>query len=133
MSKPKVKTLFYLAILFLVFGIPVIFVGYSYISTASDSYLYSKKSNFESNKWKEGPSKYRYSVLEYTISHILRKEMSKEEVLSLLGKPDKNKNNTWQYNAIKPGYRLIDFSGGGIEIKFSNNKIIEITNNTWVD
>jgi|SaaInlStandDraft_1057018.scaffolds.fasta_scaffold291578_1 hypothetical protein len=133
MSKQKVKIFFFYLIVFLPFGLPIVFIGYTYLSTEVDSYLYSDSSNFNSEKWKEGPSKYRYSVLSHIIAQVVRKNMSQKEVLKKLGKPDSTNNNSWQYETIRPGYRLIDFSGGGLQITFSQNKILEIKDNTWVD
>ena len=61
--------------------------------------------------------------------------MSSGEVSKLLGEPDKNiEGNKWQYDALRPGWRLITFEGGGLLVSFDKSgNISAIENNYWID
>jgi len=53
----------------------------------------------------------------------------------LLGKPDWiTGEGGWQYESRRPGWRVIDFNGGGLLIGFdAAHRIAEISKNTWED
>ena len=43
-------------------------------------------------------------------------------------------DGAWQYDTRRPGWRLIDFSGGGLLVTFTDSDDVKgIVNNTWID
>ena len=123
------RTIFILFIIGLFFS-PVII---PFTLDAYDSFFYSQSSNFDSSKWSQGPSKYRYSVLDHIIKNVLEKNLTKSQVKSILGEPDRITEENWFYESIRPGFRFIDFSGGGLKLEFENRILIKYSNNTWID
>ena len=112
-----------------------IYIGGSVLYGKVDESRYHPTAKFDSKKWQYPNRKYRYAVLDTVANKTITIGMTKAEVLSLLGQPDvKGTNNTWQYETKRPGWRFIDFSGGGIAIHFTTNNIVEKTEiNTWID
>lgn len=100
-----------------------------------DEYVYRPTNEFDSAKWQEPNRMYRYAVLGHVTTNIITPGMSQAEVGRLLGQPDFiDTNNVWQYESRIPGWRLIDFSGGGLAVQFSNDNIVTGTViNTWID
>ena len=110
-------------------------LGVSMIYGEIDEYIYSPTADFDSERWKEGVSKYRYSVLEAVAEGIIEKGISKDNVFGLLGRPDHIDNEgNWQYESIQPGWRLIDFSGGGVLVEYDNDgKVSRSSVSIWID
>jgi len=98
-----------------------------------DESLYSTTDTFLSEKWNNN-RKYRYSVLRHVIDNIATEGKTDEELLLILGKPDrKDKDGIWHYNCKRPGWRFIDFSGGGLSLQFEGNVLTKSKDTTWID
>lgn len=100
-----------------------------------DECVYRPTSEFDSAKWQSPNRKYRFAVLGHVATNIVRSGMPQEEIARLLGQPDFiGTNNVWQYEVRMPGWRLIDFSGGGLAVQFSSDGVVTGTViSTWID
>ena len=100
-----------------------------------DEIVYKPTTQFDSQRWKAKNLKYRYSVLGTVSQIVITQGIPEDSVRQLLGSPDSiDGKGSWQYETKRPGWRLIDFSGGGLLIEFDNERIVRsATNNTWID
>jgi hypothetical protein len=100
-----------------------------------DSWRYRPTQEFRSTDWKQPNYKYRYSVLDFVVGKIVTNGMSQTAVSDVLGKPDAiTDKRAWQYEAKRPGFHLIDFSGGGLLVEFDDKDfVVRVFKNTWVD
>jgi len=130
---------FVLIVIFLVVTFPwwsmMLWMSSSIIYGKIDTIIYAPQKSFNAHKWKSGHEKYRHSVLNHVVTQVITQGMSEEEVLSLLGKADYvSKEGDWQYETEFPGWRLIDWTGGGLLVHFDENRsVTRAENNTWVD
>jgi len=99
-----------------------------------DEWRYQEPNEFSERKWKSS-DKYRWNSIDLVIEEKLREKIKREEVIAILGAPDKSTpEGHVEYDAERPGFHLIDFSGGGLLIKFTPDGYLESsTNTTWVD
>lgn len=105
-------------------------MGYGVI----DEWRYAKTANFSSDRWKKPDRKYRYSVLDAVVSSEIKPGMSADEVQAKLGPPDARPDGDWEYLADQPGWRFIDWHGGGLLISFTPKAMVsEVRKNYWVD
>ena len=100
-----------------------------------DEKVYKPTTQFDSQRWKAKNLKYRYSVLGTVSKVVISQGISEDSVRQLLGAPDSvDGKGSWQYETRRPGWRLIDFSGGGLLIEYDNKRMVRnATNNTWTD
>jgi hypothetical protein len=112
-----------------------LYLGWGALVGRIDKVRYAPTTVFEAARWQKPDRKYRYAVLDFVAKSIVTQGMAKVTVRELLGKPDMtDTNGNWQYEAQRPGFRLIDFSGGGIQVLFDTNDLVQGTrDNTWVD
>ena len=99
-----------------------------------DAWRYRAPDAFSEERWKSN-KKYRWSSIDLVIEKKLEEKMKKEELVALLGKPDKIlPEGQMLYEATRPGFHLIDFSGGGLLIELTPEGLLESSSNTtWVD
>jgi len=99
-----------------------------------DEWRYQEPDEFSARKWKAN-EKYRWNSIDLVIEENLQENMKREEVIRLLGSPDKTTpEGHIEYEAKRPGFHFIDFSGGGLLIHFSSDGYLKSsTNTTWVD
>jgi hypothetical protein len=111
------------------------YIGARSVYGRIDEYRYRPTSQFEATRWKSHDMKYRYSVLETVAKRIVSPGMTDRAVALVLGQPDQiDKSGDWQYETIRPGWRLIDFSGGGILVQFDEKRTVRGAQvNTWID
>ena len=135
MKKRTIIGLIILAVVTSPWWLGAIFIGGSALRGRIDEGIYQPTTKFDSAKWQEPNRKYRYAVLDTVAKKIITTSMTKTEVERLLGQPDSiGTNNVWQYETKRPGWRLIDFSGGGVAVCFTTNQLVEKTEiNTWID
>ena len=100
-----------------------------------DEYRYAPTAHFDAARWQRPDRKYRHAVLDAVAKNIVTQGMADSSVRRLLGKPDMtDTNGYWQYEARRPGWHFIDFSGGGFLIQFQTNGLVkDVQINTWVD
>ena len=112
-----------------------IYLGWGTLIGHIDRVRYAPTTNFESARWQKPERKYRYAVLDTVVKTVVTQGITKAAVIESLGKPDRiDTNNNWQYEAQRPGFRLIDFSGGGVQVHFGTNDVVQsVQNNTWID
>jgi hypothetical protein len=99
-----------------------------------DEWRYQAPSEFSERKWKSS-EKYRWVSSDLLIEEVLNEQMKKEDILEILGTPNsKTEEGHWQYDAKLPGFHFIDFSGGGLLLKFdTDNHLNSAENTTWID
>tara|TARA_B100000497_G_scaffold33057_1_gene38871 strand:- start:451 stop:858 length:408 start_codon:yes stop_codon:yes gene_type:complete len=121
-------------VLIILFSLPLIFAFGMPAYGEFDKWRYQEKNEFIRAKWDRNP-KYRFSVIDYVSESVVNTGMMKEEVSQALGEPDYiYEDGSWQYESDIPGWRWIDFSGGGLNLTFdSQQQLTEATNNTWID
>lgn len=97
--------------------------------------IYAPSHDFNSERWKSGHKKYRHSVLNHVATEVIKPNMSELEVANLLGNPDSvTKDKNWQYDTDIPGWRLIDWTGGGLIIHFDEGRQVKRAEiNSWID
>jgi len=79
-----------------------------------DEWRYSPTTQFQSTDWKRPDKKYRYAVLDYVATKVIISGMKEEAVEGFLGSPDSlTEKKEWQYETARPGWRFLDFNGGG--------------------
>ncbi|MEI6084314.1 MAG: hypothetical protein WCS70_08440 [Verrucomicrobiota bacterium] len=117
------------------FWLMALFIGGNSLLGKLDEIHYSRTTRFDNDRWKSPNKKYRYAVLDGVVSKVVTGGMTEAQVMELLGKPDvTDANNNWQYETKRPGWRFIDFSGGGLLIHFNTNRVVERAEiNTWLD
>ncbi len=100
-----------------------------------DEAHYRPMTKFDAARWQKPERKYRYAVLACVAKNVVTQGMAEANVKALLGKPDMTDTNAnWQYEARRPGWRPIDFSGGGILVHFDTNGTVQkVEINTWID
>lgn len=82
-----------------------------------DQWRYPPITTFDAARWKSPNLKYRYSALSYLVDTELRPGMTAKELTDLLGEPDRiTSDGRWHYETKRPGWRFIDFSGGGLQL-----------------
>ena len=109
----KIKILIFVLIgcSYWIFGF--VYIGGGIIYRKIDTWRYQPTKQFIESKWKRPNYKYRFAVLDYVVNKKLFEGMGKQELLDLLGPPDLElEDGAWQYDTRRPGWRLIDFSGG---------------------
>jgi len=122
-----------------VFAMPYVLVllwmGGNTVNGKIDLWRYHPTQEFKVTDWKRPNLKYRYAVLDHVVNIIVEKEMSKDALEQLLGKPDRiEKDGSWQYDTEKPGWQFMGWSGGGLNVIFDQDeKVSKASNNTWVD
>lgn len=99
-----------------------------------DEWRYRPTSDFHSSRWRTN-RKYRFAVLDHTATKVISPGQTADEVIALLGEPDTKPNDQeWQYETQRPGFRFIDFSGGGLVIRFTlEGRVDRASTNPWVD
>ena len=112
-----------------------IYIGGATLYGKADKIRYASTTEFTSSRWQKPDRKYRYAVLNAVATRIITNGMRDAAVVELLGKPDMvDTNSNWQYETKRPGWRFIDFSGGGLLVEFDTNRIVhKAMVNTWVD
>lgn len=135
MKKRTAIGLIVLAIITAPWWLMATYMGVCSLRGRIDKYLYRPTSEFDSAKWQAPNRKYRYAVLGHVATNIITSGMARVEVARLLGQPDfVYTNGVWQYETRIPGWRFIDFSGGGLAVEFSSNNVVTGTViNTWID
>lgn len=100
-----------------------------------DEWRYRPTTNFQEHTWKSPDRKYRYAVIDHVAAKVVSVGLDQAEVVKRLGKPDIiTPEKKWQYEAKLPGYRFIDFSGGGLLLTFnSQGRVTDISKNLWID
>lgn len=100
-----------------------------------DKWRYRPTSEFRPADWKQPNLKYRYSVLDYVASQVVTNGMLRTNVMLVLGKPDHvTEKSAWQFETRRPGFYLIDFSGGGLLVEFdAQDRVVKVSKNLWVD
>ena len=99
-----------------------------------DEWRYQPASEFSEARWKKPDLKYRYSVLQEVIDHQIQPGMTASNVKSRLGEPDSFADGGWQYEARRSGWHFIDWQGGGLVIRFSEqNIVVAAKRNHWID
>jgi len=135
----KNRTLIFLAagLILGILSIPalpiIVFTGLS-VYGEFDEWRHQTPDEFSERKWKSN-RKYRWVSIDLLINGSLNERMKKEEVIQLLGKPDDiTPKGNFEYEAKRPGFHFIDFSGGGLFVEFTPGGYLESsTNTTWVD
>jgi hypothetical protein len=57
-----------------------------------------------------------------------------EKVREFLGEPDSIEDRIWHYETERPGWRLIDFSGGGVAVYYDEyNRVKKLKDTRWID
>lgn len=115
-------------------ALPIIaFTGLS-VYGEFDEWRHQTPEKFSERKWNSS-LKYRWISIDLLIEEHLRDGMSKEEVVGLLGEPNNTTpEGSFEYEARRPGFHFIDFSGGGLLVEFTPHGYLEsATNTTWVD
>ena len=99
-----------------------------------DEWRYQTPTEFSERKWKSN-EKYRWVSVDLLIEDVLHEGMKKDDIIEALGNPDsKTAEGYWLYHAKRPGWNFIDFSGGGLVLKFkADNRLESAENTTWVD
>ncbi len=99
-----------------------------------DEWRHQEPEEFSERKWKSN-KKYRWVSVDLLIEEQLNQKMKKEEVIALLGQPDETTlEGHFEYDADRPGWQIIDFSGGGLLLKFTPQGYLESSiNTTWID
>ncbi len=97
-----------------------------------DEWRYPQTSAWIPSRWRTD-LKYRYSVVEEVISNRVKPGMSADEVNNLLGTPDRSDGMVWAYETKKPGWRFIDWNGGGVRVTFEGGKVSTVEDSRWVD
>lgn len=112
-----------------------LYIGGATIYGKIDVIRYAPTTEFTSGRWQKPNRKYRYAVLDTVATRIITNGMQERSVSEVLGKPDMiDTNGNWQYETRRPGWRLIDFSGGGLLIEFDSERHVNKASiNTWVD
>ena len=111
----------------------------AYIGSASvyglvDEMIHKDKVTFSSPEWKEGNKKTRFAYVDALLASKLIEDKSPEEVRELLGEPDTIEETAWSYETKRPGWRLIDFSGGGVAVHFdAQGRVKEVKDTRWID
>ena len=100
-----------------------------------DEWRYARTESFNPQRWRRPNLKYRYAVMTEVKENRIKPGMDQAAVRELLGPPDSvGADGGWQYDTRRPGWRLIDFSGGGILVRFTTDgKVSEAVDNRWVD
>jgi hypothetical protein len=85
--------------------------------------------NFDSEKWKNWMDSETEWSLRWDMMNSLRnnydlKEMSKNQVLKLLGEPESKTENEFRYYL---GYSKRSINTGSLTIKFENNKVTDFS------
>ncbi|MEM9158860.1 MAG: hypothetical protein AAGB46_07390, partial [Verrucomicrobiota bacterium] len=137
-KKSKIALIAILIIFFAAtFRIQIAFfqLGSAWVSSAFDGMIYENQDSFLSEEWKEGNKKTRYSFVDALLASNPVKNKSKDQVREILGDPDQIEDGTiWHYETKRPGWRFIDFSGGGISVKFNeNNQVKGLSDTRWID
>jgi hypothetical protein len=58
--------------------------------------------------------------------------ISREAILGEPGQVDVS--NVWHYDAERPGWRFIDFTGGGVAVEFDENTVVhEVKDTRWIN
>lgn len=97
--------------------------------------VYADKAVFSSEKWKDGNRKTRFTYVDALLAEDVLKDKSQSEVRLMLGAPDRIADGQiWVYETKRPGWRFIDFSGGGVAVEFDDNQHVKtVTDTRWVD
>jgi hypothetical protein len=100
-----------------------------------DKWHYRPKASFDASKWNRPNLKYRYSVTNFVIHEIIKPGMTESQVVDLLGTPNAvTGDEDWQYETQQPGLRSLNWTGGGLLVKFDpDRKVVEVINNTIED
>jgi hypothetical protein len=111
------------------------------ISKEIEHVRYQPQSNFDSQRWKSGNLKYRYSVLDYVCSTVIKPGMSEQQVTNLLGAPDSRPpsvqtpdSTSYQYGVERPPSFFDSSStfGDGLLIEFSPQRtVISAEKDLW--
>lgn len=100
-----------------------------------DEWRYRPAQTFDSKSWNKPDLKYRFSVLGVLIREVIKPGMSEQQITGLLGAPNAvTADNDWQYETQQPGWKFINWTGGGLLIKFDPERhVIEAVDNTLMD
>lgn len=100
-----------------------------------DKKIYEDKSAFSSEEWRGGNRKTRFAYIDVLLADDVLKDKTQAEVSELLGEPDWiNEERIWCYETERPGWRFIDFSGGGISVEFDESLTVkEVKDTRWID
>jgi hypothetical protein len=134
--KPWIKiSLVAILVLSAPYWLMAIFIGGASIYGKVDKVRYAPTTEFTSDRWQKPNRKYRFSVLDKVATQIVTNGMAEASVSHILGKPDIiDTNGNWQFETQRPGWRFIDFSGGGLLIEFdSERRVQHVSINTWID
>lgn len=106
-------------------------IGYSYL----DNWRYSPTTDFRPRDWQRPNRKYRYAVLDHVIAKVVVPGMGAAQVRMELGAPDEIADDgAWSYEAQRPGWHFIDFSGGGLRIEFDGEgRVVRVVKTVWID
>ena len=112
-----------------------VYIGGASLYGRIDKFRYDPTTHFDPSKWQKPDRKYRFAVLDTVAKQIITPGIPENRVTELLGKPDAvDTNSNWQYETKRPGWRFIDWTGGGLLIEFNTNRLVQKTIiNTWVD
>ena len=112
-----------------------LYLGIATLWGKIDEARYAPTTHFDAARWQKPNRKYRYAVLDTVAKTVIAQGMTEVRVGQLLGKPDMtDTNQNWQYESRRPGFRLIDFSGGGLLLHFDTNGMVKnVRINTWID
>ena len=135
MKKRTIIGLIVLAVATAPWWMMAVYIGTHSLYGRVDEARYQPTTEFDSARWQIPNRKYRYAALGHVATSIIKSGMPQAEVARLLGQPDiKGTNNVWQYETQRPGWRFIDFSGGGLAVHFSSNDVVTgAVINTWID
>jgi len=135
MKKRIIIGLVILAVITSPWWLLALYVGGATLWGRVDDARYAPTTHFDATRWQKPDRKYRYAVLDAAAKNVLTQGMTEVRVKQLLGKPDMtDTNQNWQYEARRPGWRLIDFSDGGILVHFDINRVVkDVQINTWID
>jgi hypothetical protein len=100
-----------------------------------DKWRYRPSTTFNAEKWNRPDRKYRFSVTDYVIQQVVKPGMTETQVIELLGTPNAiTANEDYQYETQHPGLRSLNWTGGGILIKFDpDRRVIEAFDETLHD
>lgn len=135
MKKMAIIGLLVLAVVTSPWWLFALYLGGASLWGRIDEAHYRPTTNFDAARWQKPERKYRYAVLDSVAKAVVTQGMAETNVRALLGKPDMiDTNANWQYEARRPGWRLIDFSGGGLLVHFGTNRTVQkVEINTWID
>lgn len=100
-----------------------------------DEWRYQEQDAFHSEEWKEGNRKTRFTLVSTLIEGNVLTGKTQDAIERILGNPDRiGKDGIWHYETERPGWRSIDFSGGGLAVGFDSKQTVdEVTDTRWVD